>query len=271
MKNEIRLALLCLTAVSVSAFAQNNLPRCGSTNYDRAQNAFTILNAPADGVNQQCLITVYPAGAAPAQARQDPASYFAEGTYTIDLIGGGGGGGGGGAALKDKSGGSGGGGASAAPSRVVQYLAPGDYKLTIGTGGIGGAAMGGRTESGNPTSLTNARTGQLIAGFPGADTWTQQSKAAGTGAGGMAAAGGTSGASGQAGGGTSGTSGYVGGGSGSTTAQAGGAGGPGLIRLTLSEPARQAAAPAPVMAAAASETAAAPARAAARPARKDRN
>jgi hypothetical protein len=269
VKNEIRLALLCLTAVSVSAFAQNNLPRCGSTNFDRAQNAFTILNAPAGGVNQQCLITVYPAGAAPAQARQDPASYFAEGTYTIDLIGGGGGGGGG-AASKDRSGGSGGGGASAAPSRVVQYLAPGDYKLTLGTGGIGGAAMGGRTESGNPTSLTNAKTGQLIAGFPGADVWTQQSKAAGTGAGGIAAAGGTSGASGQAGGGTTGTSGYVGGGSGPTAAQAGGAGGPGLIRLTMSEPARKAAAPAPVMAAA-SETAAAPARAAARPARKDRN
>jgi hypothetical protein len=265
MKNEIRLALLCLTAVSVSAFAQNSLPRCGSTNYDRAQNAFTIKNAPADGVNQQCFITVYPAGAAPAQAAQDPASYFAEGTYVIDLIGGGGGGGGGGAAVKDKSGGSGGGGASAAPSRSVQYMAPGEYKLTIGTGGIGGAAEGGRTEAGNPTSLTRADTGQLIAGFPHADTWSQQTNAAGSGAGGVAAAGGASGTSGEKGGGTSDSK--V-----ATVAQAGGAGGPGLIRLTMSQPTPMAAAPAPALAPAplmgfAPKDVVAPARAA----RKDRN
>jgi hypothetical protein len=260
MKNQIRLALLCLTAVSVSAFAQDNLPRCGYSNFDRAQNAFTIVNAPASAVNQQCLITVYPAGAMPAQARQDPASYFAEGTYVIDLIGGGGGGGGGGgSALEGKSGGAGGGGASAVPSRTVQYLAPGDYKLTIGTGGEGGAARGGRTESGNPTSLTNAGTGQLVAGFPGAGTWTQQSKAAGTGAGGIAAAGGDSGESGAPGGESSG-------GSVASAAQAGGAGGPGLIRLTMSEPAPQAAAAAPVMGFT-SKDAVAPARAA----RKDRN
>ena len=261
MKNEIRLALLCLTAVSVSAFAQSNLPRCGSSNFDQAQNAFTIKSAPADAVNQQCLITVYPAGAAPAAAAQDPASYFAEGKYVIDLMGGGGGGGGGGAGAKGATGGTGGGGASAAPSQTVQYLAPGEYKLTIGTGGEGGAARGGRTESGNPTSLTNATTGQLVAGFPGADTWTQQSKAAGTGAGGVATAGGTSGYTGAAAGASS---------AGTTPhrAEAGGAGGPGLIRLTMSEPTRVAAAPAPVVAA---EPAAAPARVAARPAKKDRN
>ncbi len=265
MKNEIRLALLCLAAVSVPAIAQNALPRCGSSNFDRAQNAFTIRSAPADAVNQQCLITVYPKGAAPAQAGRDRASYFVEGSYVIDLMGGGGGGGGGGGASKDKSGGTGGGGASAAPSRTVQYLAPGEYKLTIGTGGEGGAARGGRTESGNPTSLTNANTGQLIAGFPGADTWTQKSKAAGSGTGGVAAPGGTSGASGQAAGASSS-------GTAPTAAQAGGAGGPGLIRLTMAEPAPQAMAPAskPMMAAS-TETAAAPARAAARPARKDRN
>lgn len=261
MKNQIRLALLCLTAVSVSAFAQSNLPRCGSSNFDPAQNAFTIKNWPADGVNQQCLITVYPAGAAPAQAAQDRASYFAEGTYVIDLIGAGGGGGGGAAASGGKSGGSGGAGASAVPSRTVQYLAPGEYKLTIGTGGIGGAAGGGRTESGNPTSLTNATTGQLVAGFPGADKWVQQTQAAGSGAGGIAAAGGASGASGKAGGGTSA-------GSGPTVAQAGGAGGPGLIRLTMSKPTPVAAtpAPAPVMGFA-SKDVVAPVRAA----RKDRN
>ncbi len=255
MKSEIRLALLCLAAVSVPAFAQNALPRCGASNFDRTQNAFTIRNAPAEAVNQQCLITVYPSGAAPIQAQQDPASYFVEGKYTIDLMGGGGGGGGGGAGAKGKTGGTGGGGASAAPSRTVQYLSPGDYKLTIGTGGEGGAARGGRTESGNPTNLTNANTGQLIAGFPGADTWTQQSKAAATGGGGVAVPGGTSGASGQSAGASS---------TGRTPAQAGGAGGPGLIRLTLAEPA-----PAPVIAK--SEAAAAPAPVAARPARKDRN
>jgi hypothetical protein len=263
MKNEIRLALLCLATVSVPVFAQNALPRCGASNFDRTQNAFTVRNASADAVNQQCLITVYPKGAAPAQAQQDPASYFVEGKYTIDLIGGGGGGGGGGAGAKGKIGGTGGGGASAAPSSTVQYLPPGDYKLTIGTGGEGGAARGGRTESGNPTSLTNANTGQLIAGFPGADTWTQKSKAAGTGAGGVAAAGGTSGASGQAAGASSG-------GSAPKAAQAGGGGGPGLIRLTMAEPAPQASAPAPVIASS-SEAVTPPARAAARPARKDRN
>jgi hypothetical protein len=263
MKNEIRLALLCLTAVSFSAFAQGNLPRCGFSNYDRAQNAFTIKNAPAGGVNQQCLITVYPAGHAPAQAAQDPASYFAEGTYAIDLIGGGGGGGGGGAASGDRSGGTGGDGASAVPSHTVQYLAPGEYKLTIGTGGMGGAAEGGRTEDGNPSSLTRADTGQLIAGFGHADTHIQTTNAAGSGAGGVAAAGGVSGASGSKGGATN--DGDV-----AKAAQAGGAGGPGLIRLTMSEPTPMAAAPAPAPAPVmgfASKDVATPARAA----RKDRN
>lgn len=268
MKNEIRLALLCLAAVSVPALAQNALPRCGDSNFDSSANAFTIKNAPADAVNQQCLITVYPRGAAPAQAQQDPKSYLVEGKYRIDLMGGGGGGGGGGrAGAKGKTGGTGGGGASAAPSRTVQYLAPGDYKLTIGTGGEGGAARGGRTESGNPTSLTNAKTGQLVAGFPGADKWTQQSKAAGTGTGGAAAPGGTSGATGQAAGASSA-------GSSPKAAQAGGAGGPGLIRLTMAEPQPRASAPAPAPApviASASEAVRTPAPAATRPARKDRN
>ena len=71
---------------------------CGTTNYDQAQNAYTIVNPAARAVNQQCFVTVYPAGAAPDQARQDPNSYLAEGKYIIDLVGGGGGGGGGGGA-----------------------------------------------------------------------------------------------------------------------------------------------------------------------------
>jgi len=249
---------------------------CGSTNFDRAQDGFTIVNPVAGAVNQQCFVTVYPTGAAPAQAVQDPKSYIAEGKYAIELVGGGGGGGGGGAGAKDTSGEGGGGGAGAAPSRTVQYLSPGVYKMTIGTGGYGGAANGGRTGDGNPTSVTNAYTGQLIAGFAGADTWTQKSEAAGTAAGGIAAPGGTSGASGQ----TSTTAGGSGGasiGSGGTDAparpnelaDAGGRGGDGLIRLTMTEPAPQAMAM-PMMAST-SETVAAPARAAARPARKDRN
>ena len=265
MKNEIRLALFCLAAVSGSAFAQSNLPRCGTNNYDQALNAFTLKTAPAEGVNQQCLITVYPAGPAPAQAAQDPTSYFAEGTYVIDLIGGGGGGGGGGAMSKTKSGGSGGDGASAVPMRAVQYLAPGDYKLTIGSGGAGGDAKGGRTEDGNPSSLTRADTGQLVAGFGHADTHIQTTEAAGSGAGGVAAAGGVSGASGEKGGAKSNST--V-----ATAAQDGGDGGPGLIRLTMSKPTpapmavAPAVAPKPVMGFA-SKDVVTPARAA----RKDRN
>ncbi|MBE0614593.1 MAG: hypothetical protein IH604_13065 [Burkholderiales bacterium] len=224
-------------------------------------NAFTLKSAPAEGVNQQCLITVYPAGPAPAQAAQDPASYFAEGTYVIDLIGGGGGGGGGGAAAKKTSGGEGGDGASAVPMRAVKYLAPGDYKLTIGSGGAGGDAKGGRTEDGNPSSLTRADTGELVAGFGHADTHIQTTEAAGSGAGGVAAAGGASGASGAKGGGTSDST--V-----ARAAQDGGDGGPGLIRLTMSKPTPMAAAPAPApVMGFASKDVVAPARAA----RKDRN
>ena len=173
MKTEIRLALLCLATASVPAFAQSASPMCGSTNYDQAQNAYTIVNPAARAVNQQCFVTVYPSGAVPDQARQDPNSYLAEGRYIIELVGGGGGGGGG-AGEKGNGGEGGGGGAGAVPSRTVQYLSPGVYKLTIGTGGYGGAARGGRTGDGNPTSLTNAQTGQLVAGFAGADVWTKE-------------------------------------------------------------------------------------------------
>ena len=111
----------------------------------------------------------------------------------IELSGGGGGGAGG--TSKDKGGG--GGGAGAAPSRSEHYLAPGVYKLTIGTGGEGGRSDGGATESGNPTSLVNADNGQLIAGFAGADTWRQSIQLAkGEGHGGAASPGGSSGGDG---------------------------------------------------------------------------
>lgn len=188
MKNEIRLALLCLAATAVPALAHS--PQCVSSNFDASRNIFTIMNPAAGAVNQQCYLTVHPRGTLPDQSRQSPT--FVEGNYVVELSGGGGGGGGG--ALKDQGGG--GGGAGAAPSRSVQYLAPGMYKLTIGAGGVGGSADGGRTQHGNPTSLTNATTGQLVAGFQGADVWSQRSRAASDGSGGVAAAGGSSGGSG---------------------------------------------------------------------------
>jgi outer membrane protein OmpA-like peptidoglycan-associated protein len=68
--------------------------------------------------------------------------------------------------------------------------------MTLGTGGYGGVANGGRTGDGNPSSLINTTTGQLIAGFAGADTWTQQSEAAGDGRGGVAPVGGSKGGNG---------------------------------------------------------------------------
>jgi hypothetical protein len=174
-------------AAALPALAQSS-PQCGSTNFDRSRDVFTIVNPAAGAVNQQCFITVVPAGTAPDRSR----STIAEGSYVVELSGGGGGGGGG--AMKDAGGG--GGGAGAAPSRSVKYLAPGEYKLTMGTGGEGGSANGGRTKGGNPTSLTKAGTGELVAGFQGADVWTQQSVAATDGRGGIASAGGSSGGNG---------------------------------------------------------------------------
>ncbi|MDD5031113.1 MAG: OmpA family protein, partial [Rhodoferax sp.] len=70
------------------------------------------------------------------------------------------------------------------------------YKLTLGTGGSGGGANGGLTEAGNPSSLTRAQGGQLIAGFAGADVWRQRNRAASDGSGGVGAPGGSSGGSG---------------------------------------------------------------------------
>jgi len=192
MKNEIRLALLCMAATAAPVFAQNGLSQCGATNLDNTRNIYTVIKPVAGAVNQQCLLTVYPSAAMPDESRSQPGSYIVEGTYAIELSGGGGGGGGG--AAKDQGGG--GGGAGAAPSRTVQYLAPGVYKMTLGTGGDGGSANGGRTESGNPTSLTRMNTGQLVAGFEGADTWKQRSRASADGRGGVAAAGGSSGGDG---------------------------------------------------------------------------
>jgi len=200
MKNEIRLALLCMAVASAPAFAQSSLPECATTNFDQARNEFTIINPAVGAVNQQCYLTVYPNGPTRDQTYQYPRPHMTEGSYNIELVGGGGGGGGGGS--MDKGGG--GGGAGAAPLRTVRYLAPGVYKLTIGTGGEGGSANGGRSGDGNPTSLTNANTGALIAGFAGADVWQHQTVAASDGHGGAAAPGGSRGGSGGDSGGNGG-------------------------------------------------------------------
>jgi hypothetical protein len=131
---------------------------------------FTITNpGPGAGtVNQQCFITVSAPGAA-----ADPASgQFVAGNYEILLSGGGGGGGGG-----SKIEGGGGGGAGAVPQRIVRYLAPGTYRITIGRGGLGGqacqtAANGGAGREGAPSSLENTDSGMTVAGFEGAESWT---------------------------------------------------------------------------------------------------
>lgn len=193
MKKEIGLTLWCLAVISVPALAQKVGQPCGTENFDQTRRAFTVMDpVTADLVNQQCLLTVYPRNALPEQARLQPDLYPVEGSYVIELSGGGGGGGGG--AKRDNGGG--GGGAGAAPSRTVQYLAPGVYKLTIGTGGIGGGAYGGRALDGNPTSLTGAGNRQLVAGFPRADVWIPRSHAARDGRGGVGLPGGSTGGSG---------------------------------------------------------------------------
>jgi hypothetical protein len=192
MKKEIRLTLLCLAVSSLPAFAQTAVPACGTANFDQTRSVFSVIDPVEGAVNQQCLLTVYRRNALPQQARLMPALYPVEGRYVIELSGGGGGGGGG--ANRDKGGG--GGGAGAAPSKTVQYLSPGVYKLTIGTGGTGGDANGGRTSSGNPTSLTRESNGQLVAGFAGADVWSQRTVAAKDGRGGAGKPGGSTGGSG---------------------------------------------------------------------------
>lgn len=192
MKYQLRMSLICLSAAAMPAYAQDAPPLCGTRNFDQARSIFTVMDPVPGSANQQCLLNVYRSGERPSQAAQSPASYLVEGRYLIDISGGGGGGGGG--ASKDHGGG--GGGAGAAPIQVVKTLTPGVYKLTIGMGGMGGKADGGTTEYGSPSSLTNATTGELIAGFAGADTWKPLTRVAGGGLGGAADIGGSRGGDG---------------------------------------------------------------------------
>jgi hypothetical protein len=170
-----RLVLAALTCASGSVFAQTSAPDCGLTNFDQRQDLFTVVNPASGARNQQCFLTVHAASPDNVRGR------FTEGSYDIVVSGGGGGGGGGGAGKDSYSGSGGQGGAGAAPSRTTRHLAPGVYRMTLGTGGLGGGASysegnGGNAGDGNPTGMTEAYSGQSIAGYPGAEQWAGRSE-----------------------------------------------------------------------------------------------
>jgi len=313
-----KLTLMFLAcAAAIPAFAQNTTDsRCGSTNYDRSRNEFTIINPTPGTVTQQCFITVVPKQSWTSGVPDLSSSQLVEGNYEITLSGGGGGGGGGAGADTERgrhrraddsardntergrlrrtddterdraergrtvAGAGGSGGYSAVPVTKVRYLNPGVYRLTIGAGGQGGMAgpngervarTGGRGADGAPTGLSNANTGQTIAGFTRAESWdgTYPLVAQGSYVGAPASSGqpGVIGDSGR--GGVSEREEHHRTQRGSTEAGIGFQGGNGFIQLALKDPVPQAA---PVQAAPArSETVTTPAPAAARPARRDRN
>jgi len=163
-----RMTLMFLAcAAAIPAFAQNTTDsRCGMTNYDSNRNIFTIVNSNPGTPNQQCFITVVPKQSWTGGVPDLSSSQLVEGNYEIALSGGGGGGGGG----TERVGG-GDGGASAIPFTTVRYLQPGVYRLTLGSGGQGGAPNGGHGGDGAPSSLSNANSAELVAGFPGAESW----------------------------------------------------------------------------------------------------
>jgi hypothetical protein len=186
MKSEIRMALLLLASTAAPALAQGVTPQCAAL-FDTSQNSFTASNAAGGTPNAQCFLTVMPkdgqySDASFPQLSQYPAPQLQEGTYEIQLSGGGGGGGGGADSGDRKSAAAGSDGSGALHSSSTQYLAPGIYKLTIGTGGRGGASgnvdssgngdlSGAGGQDGNPTAVTRAYTNETVAGFPGADVW----------------------------------------------------------------------------------------------------
>lgn len=157
-----KLTLMFLAcAAAIPAFAQNTTDsRCGTTNYDSSRNMFTITKPTPGTPNQQCFINVVPKQSWTGGPPNLTSSQLVEGNYTIEVAGGNGGGGG-----------SGGPGANAAPLVTTGYLSPGVYRLTIGGGGQGGDANGGNGANGAPTSLSNAYSGETVAGFPRAESW----------------------------------------------------------------------------------------------------
>ena len=255
-------------AAAMPALAQNTTgSRCGTTNYDRVKDQYTIVT-PSSAVNQQCFITVVPKASWPGGPNNAATSEFVEGNYQITWSGAAGGGGGG------NTRNSGSGAQDANATSVSRYLSPGVYRVTIGRGGVGGVD-GSDGAAGAPTSLSRAN-GETVAGYPGAENWTASNQGATKGgASGGPATSGTTSAGGE--GGTSGSK--------NTGQTTGAAGGTGFLKLALADavqpraaapaprPVAQAAAPAAVVAAAPAAAYVEPARApvAMRPARKDRN
>ena len=159
-------------AAAIPAFAQNTMgSNCGTTNFDRDGNRFTVVS-PSGTANQQCFITVVPKQSWTGGAPDLASSQLVEGNYEVALSGGGGGGGGG--AGHDNKRATGQNGDGAVPLGTVRYLKPGVYRLTIGSGGQGGAPGASNGQSGAdgaPTSLSDANSGETVAGFPRAEYW----------------------------------------------------------------------------------------------------
>ncbi len=167
MKTAKLTVMFLACAAAIPAFAQNTTDsRCGMTNYDSGRNMFTIVDPSLGTANQQCFITVVPKQSWPGGAPDLSSSEIFEGNYEVTLSGAGGGGGGG----VERVGG-GGGGAGAVPDTSIRYLKPGVYRLTIGAGGQGGAPNGVNGGDGAPTSLSEAYSGETVAGFSRAEYW----------------------------------------------------------------------------------------------------
>ena len=266
-----KLALMSLAcSAAIPAFAQNTTDsQCGTTNFDRSRGVYTIVNPALDTPNQQCFISVVPKASWPGGAPDLASSQLVEGNYDVVLSGGGGGAGG--SAIRT---GLGFDGADAVAFKGTRYLAPGVYRLTMGSGGKGGQPclsedLGGRGADGAPTALSEAYTGQTVAGFPRAESWDGRYAQSYP----VASAGRVTGPAVDGNMTPAARAGDLGGGGHSVGAsggcQLGAQGGPGFIRLALADtPPQPQAAPAPAPSTAAPTPAPTEI---IRPARRDRN
>ncbi len=177
--NKLALSLLvtlgagCTTVPPVPLSA--NLPDCFNSNYDKERRLFTIRNATADTVNQQCRLIVSSGGGVATDSRIPAGKYRA-------YLSNGGGGGGGGTLQNSTGGGGGGGGAGAKDTELAVDLTAGEYRLTIGIGGAGGAGCGagfggGPGWTGSPSSVVRMASGEVVVGVPGAETYVRPSRA----------------------------------------------------------------------------------------------
>jgi hypothetical protein len=161
-------------AAANSAFAQNTPDsNCGTTNFDRSRNAFTVINAAPGTSNQQCFITVVPKQQWTGGMPDPTTSRFIEGNYEVELSGGGGGGGGAARRVSAND------GDNAVPIKRTRYLSPGVYRMTLGAGGQGGQSCLTRSEGGNgqdgaPTNLSAANNGQTVLGYARAESWDRR-------------------------------------------------------------------------------------------------